>query len=222
MSSSLEGVFLWTVSLVWNVLWDEQIISPLCATGTLHITVSMLYFHRFFACHLSKSCTRLSWLSQSQAQWPLKLQMLSPAGFKNLKNLAPFVFQANCFGNWFFLYAPLCASFSSCPSWWLCSLLLPPHHSFSSKMCLYTSCFLWCGLFSVFCCRVCSPSVQVNFWGIYDFDSYLVVFGERDDFRVLLLYHHLPTFSYIGIYIYRNWFVLLYIFHVSNHFQRME
>lgn len=109
---SWGGLFVNSVSLVWNMLWDEHIISPLCATGTLQITVSMLYFHRLFACHLSKSGTRLSWLSQSQAHWPLKLQMLSPAGFKNLQNLAPFAFQANCYGNWFFLYAPLCASFS--------------------------------------------------------------------------------------------------------------
>lgn len=43
----LGGVVLWMLPL-WDMLWDKQITSLLCALGTLQIAVSMMYVHRLF------------------------------------------------------------------------------------------------------------------------------------------------------------------------------
>ena len=77
-----RGVFPWTW-LLWDRLWDEHLTSPLCASGTLQIAVSMLYICKLFVCLFFKSSPNAYGLYASQTKWPFKLQALSPTDCKN-------------------------------------------------------------------------------------------------------------------------------------------
>ena len=159
--------FLWTLPLM-DALLEKVIISPLCALGVLQIAVPFLSASELFACLLSSSSAILSRFYPRDAKWPLKLQALIPAGYKNSKNSAFLIFQANVFGEMFSVCVPFCAPFS---------LTLPQYHSslpsavpmihFYPKPWLWNSYPFGCGFFFPFCCGVCSVNLQVNFQGIY-------------------------------------------------------
>ena len=143
-----------------NTLWEEQIFSPLCAQ-VFFILLFQVVCPQVVSLPSAKNSTVPSMLYPTQASWPLKLQALSTTCCKNPWISAPFVFQANGFGD--LLCAPL-------------SLDLPHKHSslpsieasvyFPPKPCLCASYLLWCGLFSPFGCEVCSVRLQVDFWDI--------------------------------------------------------
>ena len=85
-----------------------QIVFTPCAPGVLQVSFHTVYTPVLFACLLSRSSTVLSRLYPSQACSSLKLQALSPTGCKNSQNSAPLTFQANGYGETFFLCVPLC------------------------------------------------------------------------------------------------------------------
>lgn len=98
-----QRVSLWMLSL-WDTLQDEWVTSPLCASGTLQISVSMIYVRMLFVCLLPKSSPMSSNPSQSQTHWPLKLHTLRAPWLQELMKLAPLTFWANCYGDLFFLF----------------------------------------------------------------------------------------------------------------------
>ena len=96
----------------------------------------------------------------TEAHWPLELQASSLAACQKSWNSGPLVFQANCYGDSVFLCTPLCVSLSpflvhDCSSLSVSVATI----CFSSKLYLYTSSLLWCGLFSAFSCKVCSATL---------------------------------------------------------------
>ena len=159
-------VSLWILPLR-DTLKVEQIFYLLCVPEAIQITVSMLYSPRSFSCLPTNSNTVPSQLCHSQNLWLLKVKVLSPVYCKNLRNLAPLIFQANGFGRMFSLCVPLCAPLSL--------TLLCDHSSLpfavalshiSPKPHLHASYLLQCGLLYLFSCRVCSLSLQIGFWVI--------------------------------------------------------
>lgn len=153
----LREVPLW-MSTLWDLLQYEQ-ITTYCVPHAL--------FRSFFPCLQLLShfpvfpsgiaqCMR-SRIYSSQSHWPLKLQTLSTTGCQKSGHLAPLAVQANCYGDSFFLCAPVSVvcllSFSviatPCPP--TAALIL-----FSPKPCLCTFYLLSCGLFCSISCRICS------------------------------------------------------------------
>ena len=115
---------------------------------------------------------------QLQCLWALpkpNLLTFRTLGFKacwlqELMKFAPFAFQANLLWGFVFpVWASLCTSLPFCL---LCNQGSLPTAAamicFSPKPHSHTYYLLRCGLFSTFSCRVCSVSLQVDLWGIWD------------------------------------------------------
>ena len=83
-----------------ETLWEQQIISPLCAPGILQMAVSTPRAPSLFACLLSRRSAVPSGLCLSQAGWYLKLQALSPIGYKNSQNSSPLISKPIALGKW--------------------------------------------------------------------------------------------------------------------------
>lgn len=134
---------------LWDRLQDEQLTSPLCALDVLQIAVYILYVPRLLALPSFKSSPSVLWAFPEKSILTLKLQALSPTGFKNSCNLGPFTFQTNCHADSFSMCTPLCACLSLTllhDNDSLSTIAVMMH--FSLKLYFHTSYLFQYGLFS--------------------------------------------------------------------------
>ena len=150
---------LWTLPL-----WDEQLTSLGCAPGFLQIVVSGCMAGGCCSPFYPRADLVLSGVCLSQIYCSLKLHALSPAHWKNSRNLTNLLSKQIAMEICF----PPCVALSVSPSLtFLCdhgSLPIAADMTFFSSIpCLHTSYHLQYGLYSTFHCGVCYALNQVNF-----------------------------------------------------------
>lgn len=158
VSLFLEGFLMNAASLGHSLRRATNLptVCPMRSSDCCFHTVGLLAVCPAFSLKVAPMSSKFS---HSQAGWPLKLQALRLSCFPS-QLLQGFIFPTGS----------LCAS----SSLGLLSrrLQIPPHCSnqdpFLSQVSSCISYLLLCGLWSTFSCGLCSDSLQINSWGIWD------------------------------------------------------